>query len=141
LTSLRTPRGKASLGAVLEQYENDVITYVCDPRTGVQRRSKWPPTISEMVDACEDHALFLAKQRAVKPTFQQRKPEPLFHQRPQGYMAQIFVPEGHARYEAMENRAKVSDPIWWRYGKSSDGRSGIWVSHNFWNNAPDTATG
>lgn len=49
------PEGfKASLGAVLEQYPDDVIRYVCDPRTGVQRRCKFPPTISEIVEACDD---------------------------------------------------------------------------------------
>lgn len=48
------PEGfKASLGLVLEQYPNEVILYVCDPRTGVQRHCKWPPTISEIVEACD----------------------------------------------------------------------------------------
>lgn len=129
---------KISLGAVLEQYPNEVITFVCDPRTGIQRRSKWPPTISEMVEACDDHREFLRKLRAPRTPFQERKPEPLLRQRPQGYMAQVFVPEGHDRYAAMVKRAELSDPIWWKYGKASDGRQGIWVSHNFWNNAPDT---
>lgn len=132
------PEGfKVALGAVLEQYPDEVITYVCDPRTGIQRRSKWPPTISEMVEACDDHREFLAKQRAPRPAFQERKPEPLLRQRPQGYMAQVFVPEGHPRYAALCERAKNSDPIWWKYGNSSEGVVGIWVSHNFWNNLPD----
>lgn len=43
-----------SLGAVLEQYPDDVICYVTDPRTGIQRRSKWPPTISEIVEALDE---------------------------------------------------------------------------------------
>jgi hypothetical protein len=43
-----------SLGLVLEQYPSDVIVYISDPRTGVQRRCKWPPTISEIVEACDD---------------------------------------------------------------------------------------
>lgn len=38
---------------VLEQYPDEVILYVTDPRTGVQRGCKWPPTISEIVDACD----------------------------------------------------------------------------------------
>jgi hypothetical protein len=128
---------KTQLGAILEQYPDEVITYVCDPRTGIQRRSKWPPTISEMVEACDDHREFLAKLRKPRPVFQERLPAPLLKQRPQGYMAQVFVPEGHDRYDAMVKRAEASDPIWWKYGKASDGRNGIWVSHNFWNNAPD----
>ncbi len=49
------PQGyMTSLGAVLEQYPNDVIVHVSDPRTGVQRGCKWPPTISEIVEACDN---------------------------------------------------------------------------------------
>lgn len=43
-----------SLGMVLEQYPNDVVIYITDPRTGVQRHLKWPPTISEVVEACDN---------------------------------------------------------------------------------------
>lgn len=129
---------KISLGAVLEQYPDEVITYVCDPRTGIQRRLKWPPTISEMVEACDDHRAFLEKVRTQRRAFVERKPEPLLHQRPQGYMAQIFVAEGHVRYDAMVKRTEKSKPIWWKFGEASDGRKGIWVSHNFWANVPDT---
>lgn len=132
------PEGfKNSLGAVLEGYPDEVMIYVCDPRTGIQRRSKWPPTISEMVEACDEHRAFLEKLRKQRPAFQERKPEPLLRERPQGYMAQVFVPEGHQRYAALCERAKNSAPIWWKYGKSSEGVVGIWVSHNFWNNLPD----
>lgn len=133
------PEGfKNSLGAVLEQYPDEVITYVCDPRTGIQRRCKFPPSISEIVDACDEHRAFLEKLRKARPAFQERKPEPLLRQRPQGYMAQVFVPEGHQRYASLCERAKNSDPIWWKYGQASDGRQGIWVSHNFWAGLPDS---
>ena len=132
---------KTSLGAVLEGYPDEVIAYVCDPRTGIQRRSKWPPTISEMVDACDEHRAFLEKARKPKTAFAERLLEPLLRQRPQGYMAQIFVPEGHNRYQALVERARESDPIWWKFGKASDGRAGIWVSHNAWNNIPDSKMG
>ena len=43
-----------SLGMVLEQYPDDVVIYITDPRTGVQRKAKWPPTISEVVEACDN---------------------------------------------------------------------------------------
>jgi hypothetical protein len=126
-----------SLGAVMEEFPDEVIDYVFNPKTGIQRRLKWPPALSEIVEACEEHRAFLAKQRAPRPVFQERKPEPLLRQRPQGYMAQVFVPDGHPRYAALCERAKNSDPIWWKYGNSSEGVVGIWVSHNFWNNMPD----
>ncbi len=120
------------LGAVLEQYPDEVITYVCDPRTGIQRRSKFPPTISEIVEACDEHRTFLEKLRKSRPAFQDRKPAPLLHERPQGYMAQVFVPEGHSRYSHLCEWAKTAKPIWWKYGQASDGRQGIWVSHDAW---------
>jgi hypothetical protein len=50
-----------SLGLVLMQYPNEVITYITDPRTGVQRRCKWPPTIAEIVGACDQHQDYLLK--------------------------------------------------------------------------------
>lgn len=57
------PEGfKTSMGAVLEQYPNDVIVYVCDPRTGVQRSCKFPPTISEIVQACDARVADLKRQ-------------------------------------------------------------------------------
>lgn len=85
------PEGfKASLGAVLEQYPDDVIRYVCDPRTGVQRQCKFPPTISEIVTACDariaeqrrtqrlmnwgnNNAPMLEPPRENRPTYEQLK--------------------------------------------------------------------
>jgi hypothetical protein len=52
----------ASLGMVLEQYPDEVICYVTDPRTGVQRKSKWPPTISEVVEDLDAHVSFLKRK-------------------------------------------------------------------------------
>jgi len=79
-----------SLGAVLEQYPNDVIAYITDPRTGVQRHHKWPPMISEIVEACDDRIaelkrnerfrnwgkndpLLIESPQAEKPTIEQLK--------------------------------------------------------------------
>lgn len=43
----------ASLGLVFSQYPDDVIVYVTDPRTGVQRGKVFPPSIAEIVAACD----------------------------------------------------------------------------------------
>jgi len=51
---------------VLEQYPNDVIVYVTDPRTGIQRRCKWPPTISEIVEECDSRVAHLATMERYK---------------------------------------------------------------------------
>jgi hypothetical protein len=128
---------KNQLGAVLEQYPEEVITYICDPRTGIQRRLKWPPTISEMVEACDEHREFLKKLQKPRPSFQERPPARLLHERPQGYMAQVHVPERHPRYDKLSDWAKGANPIWYKYSKSSAGINGLWVSHNAWNGLPD----
>jgi hypothetical protein len=122
-----------SLGAVLEQFPDEVVMYITDPRTGIQRRSKWPPTISEVIEAGEDHALHLERLRKQRTTVAKRLPEPLFRDRPAGCLAQVFVPEGHPRYAKLCEWAKDASPMWWKYGNASDGRQGIWVSHEAWN--------
>lgn len=43
---------------VLEQYPDDVVIYITDPRTGVQRHAKWPPTISEVIAACDERIAY-----------------------------------------------------------------------------------
>lgn len=54
------------LGMVLEQYPDEVCRFVTDPRTGIQRRIKWPPTISEIVEACDEHAGHIARVERFK---------------------------------------------------------------------------
>jgi len=130
-----------SLGTILEKFPDEVISYVCMPDTGIQRRLKWPPAISEVVDACEAHREFLAKQRGPRPVFQERKPEPLLRDRPQGYLATIFVPVGHPRYAHLEEWTKEAKPMWWKYGHASDGRKGLWVSRFAWEGTPEITFG
>jgi hypothetical protein len=43
----------ATIGAILEQYDQAIVEYVTDPRTGIQRRLKWPPSPAEVVEACD----------------------------------------------------------------------------------------
>lgn len=48
----------------LEKYPAEVIEYVTSPTTGIQTRSQWPPTLAEIVKACQaeqDHLNLLAK--------------------------------------------------------------------------------
>ena len=117
-----------SIGEVLRDFPDEVIEHVTSPRTGIQRRLKWPPSISEVVEACEQHQDYLARLRQPRRDPVPRVLPQLLRDRPDGSLAQAFVPEGHARYESLCKWAEKADRIWWRYGKSSDGRSGIWVS-------------
>jgi hypothetical protein len=125
------------LGTILSEFPEEVVTYVTSPGTGLQRRSKWPPTISEVLTACEEHQDFLVKARTAKPKFQERLPAPLLRDRPQGYRATIFVPATHSRYNALVDWTKEAKPMWWKYGKSSDGRDGLWVAQWKWDGAPE----
>jgi len=43
----------AAVAAVLSQYPQNVIDYVCDPRTGITGTNKWLPAVAEIKDACE----------------------------------------------------------------------------------------
>lgn len=64
-----------SLGAVLEQYPNEVVIYVTDPRTGVQRDSKFPPTISEIVEACDGRVADLQRHDRFRNWGKKDEPE------------------------------------------------------------------
>ena len=126
---------KTVIGAVLEGYQSDVVIYVCDPRTGIQRRCKFPPTVSEIVEACDDHRDFLARAGRTKAIPLPRPSYQRFDERPVGNLANIFVPEGHPRYEGLVEKVKTLEPIWWRFGNASDGRPGLFVPLNLWDNS------
>lgn len=42
-----------SLGLIFSQYPDDVVEFVTSPLTGIQRKIKFPPTIEEIVSACD----------------------------------------------------------------------------------------
>jgi hypothetical protein len=68
------PEGfKVNIGLVLEQYPIDTIQFVTDPRTGVQRRCTFPPSVKEVVDACDQHRQSIARTEQFK-NFGKRTP-------------------------------------------------------------------
>jgi hypothetical protein len=121
-----------SLGAVFEQFPDEVITYVTDPRTGIQRRIKWPPALSEVIEACEEHQTYLKRLRQPKREAVPRLPTMPMKDLPQGAWAQIFVSEGHPKYASLVEWTQSAHRMWWKFDKSSDGRDGVWVSYNAW---------
>ena len=120
----------AQLGGILSEFSDEVVSYVTGPKTGLQRRSKWPPTISEVLEACEQHQDYLRKVRESRPVKLQRLAPPA--EAAQGSWANVFVPEGHVRYERLVEWTRTAEPRFWRYGKSSDGRDGLWVALDVW---------
>lgn len=125
----------AQLGMVLDQYADEVVEYVSSPLTGVQRKSEFPPTIAKIVTACDDYAERVERRNKPRRDVLPKAPVPLLRELPQGSLAQVFVPEEHHRYADLVAWAENAQPVWWRYGNASDGRRGIWVSHDAWNNS------
>jgi hypothetical protein len=122
----------AQLGVILTDFPEEVVTYVTGPRTGIQRRSKWPPTISEIVEACESHQDYLARVRRARPSISARLPSPRLDEAPQGHLANLHVPADHPRYANMVEWSKSTQSVWWKLGKSSDGADGIWIPLDVW---------
>lgn len=123
----------AQLGTVLSEFSDDVVRYVTSPQTGIQRRSKWPPTISEVLEACEQHQDHLRRLAETRPAIANRLAAPSTLQRPQGYLANIFVHEEHPRYASLVEWTKEADPKFWKFGTSkTDSRAGLWVSNEKW---------
>ena len=52
--------------SVFTLYSPDVVQYVCDPRTGLPKTNKWPPTISEVHDACRERIGDLERAKRYK---------------------------------------------------------------------------
>lgn len=67
----------ATLGAILAQYEPEIVEYVTDPTTGIQRRCKWPPSPAEIVEACAAeiaHRAKVEKYSSMPPPLRLPKP-------------------------------------------------------------------
>lgn len=56
----------AQLGMILSEFPAEVIIYATSPQTGIQRESKWPPTIQEVLAYCQEYQRHLEVMR--RPT-------------------------------------------------------------------------
>lgn len=50
-----------SMCSVFEDYSDAIIRFATDPKTGVQRRHKWPPKIAEVVEFCTERVEHIEK--------------------------------------------------------------------------------
>lgn len=113
------------LGMVLEAYDDAVIEYVTSPRTGIQRRSKWPPSIAEVVDACDAE---IARQATLARYAAMPKPRShvaLPPDRRDGRRASVFVHADDLMYARMVTMSETADKADWKLDEA--GRAGIWV--------------
>jgi hypothetical protein len=68
----------ATLTEILAQYPPEIVEYVTDPKTGLQRRLKFPPTPAEVVEACAAEIAWrtkIARNSSLSPA--PRLPPPL----------------------------------------------------------------
>lgn len=120
----------AQLGVVLEDYPDAVIIAVTDPRTGLQRRSKWLPTIAEVVEACEAEQVAMATREryASLPPPVPYRPALYLRDDSLGRRANVFVPPDAPQYARLCEVIKNADPADWKY--DPQGRPGIWIAAN-----------
>lgn len=45
----------AATAAVLNEYPQEIIDFITDPRTGLPSRLKWLPSVFEVREACDTH--------------------------------------------------------------------------------------
>lgn len=55
----------AQVAAIMSEYSHEVVVYVTDIKTGIQRRSKWPPTINELGDALDAAKVVIAGMKVI----------------------------------------------------------------------------
>jgi hypothetical protein len=55
-----------SMCSVFEDYPDPIIIFATDPKTGVQRRCKWPPKLAEVVEFCDERIGYIAKMERFK---------------------------------------------------------------------------
>lgn len=130
-----------AVAAVLARYDADLIREVTDPNTGIQTTEKYMsfmPNAGELKVYCEGVAARKDRMRRLgdlpRPDFSRARlgpPDPV-----PGDLAQVFVPQGHKRYQSLVEWTTTANPRFWRFGKSSDGRLGLWVSWTVWEYRP-----
>lgn len=127
----------AAISAVLALYDPDIIREVTDPRTGISTSEKFRafmPNSGELKAYCDDTAAHRERMLRLKdipsPDFRQARLAP--PETPRGALASVFVPEHHPRYASLVEWTKTAEEKYWKFGVSSDNRSGLWVSNDKW---------
>jgi hypothetical protein len=132
----------AAITAVLCRYDTDLIREVTDPNLGIATSDKFSafmPNAGELKIYCEGIAARRARLERLGslrvPDINQARlnaPDPL-----PGRLANVHVPADHPRYARLVEWAKTVDDRWWKFGKSSEGRAGLWVPLNIWQDGQD----
>jgi len=90
--------------AILADYPVQVVVYVSDPRTGIQRTNKFPPALAEIVGACDERLAYLHRQ-IEHEQFQARKSQAIIERSAQ--QRAIPLREGEVDYKyCIENNIR-----------------------------------
>lgn len=131
-----------AIAAVLSLYDFDLMREATDPRTGIQTteaHATFMPQSGELKLYCDGLA---ARKERLEKLAAIPRPTPTSHRleapraREPGSLANTFVNVGHRRYAELVKWTETADPMFWRLGKSSDGRDGVWVSWDVWDKPP-----
>lgn len=82
--------------ALLADYPAQVVIYVTDPRTGIQRKQTFPPSLAEIAKACDERLHFLHRQVELEQ-FQARRSQAIIDQSKQQRSA--VLREGEVGYK------------------------------------------
>ncbi len=82
--------------ALLADYPAQVVIYVTDPRTGIQRKKIFPPAIAEIAQACDERLEYLHRQ-VEHEQFQARRSQVIIEQSRQSRSASLR--EGEVDYK------------------------------------------
>lgn len=117
------PKGfVAQLGAVLEKYPTQVVEVITSPITGLQRRLKFPPSIAEVVEACDAEA---ARMRVVGQAPVKIKHEPRQPVAKANVFVRAALPELYGKMIDRARDAPAGDYF------MSDEPPGIWVPYSW----------
>lgn len=126
----------AAISAVLARYETDLVREVTDPNSGIQTTEKYMtfmPNAGELKVYCEAIA---SRRERMKHYADLPRTVPVAYLDPPepqpGDRANLFVPNTNPRYRKLVDWSTSADPLLWKFGKSSDGRDGIWVAWHIW---------
>lgn len=124
---------------MLSIYPQAVLDRAASPSRGLAAYVAYPnlAKFKELLDGW--HAEYVDDLRRRGLLRQQRAgslrlcPPPDAGHRPvQGEFANVHIYDSHPRYAKLVEWSKTAEPRLWKFGKSSDGRDGIWIPLSVW---------
>lgn len=122
---------------MLSTYPPSVLERAASPSRGLPAFVSYPnlAKFKELLDQWnaifwEEHAKRSA--RLSKPTGTPRIEPGRLENPPQGHFANVHIFEEHERYAKLVEWAKTADPKWWKFGRSTNNKPGIWIPLSVW---------